>query len=160
MTPEKTEDIVKQGNVEQGNVEQGNAERDHAEQDHTEQDNTEQDNTEQDNTEQDNTEQDNTEQDSAVAMKEETIATTLTKVESSPRPQKILTLRDRPLLRQLRAKLSLMQASDAGAIFHRNLKVLVRLFYSWKFYFCIASVAFAYIIRTYNYDIHLINPLA
>lgn len=149
MTPEKIEDNVKQGNVEQGNAERDNAERDNAErdnterdnaeQDNTEQDNTERDNTEQDNTEQGNTEQDNTEQDSAVATKEETIATPSTELESSPRPQKVLTLRDRPLLRQLRAKLSLMQASDAGAVFHRNLKVLVRLFYSWKFYFCIGK---------------------
>ena len=149
MTPEKIEDNVKQGNVEQGNAERDyaerdnterdNTERDNTEQDNTEQDNTERDNTEQDNTEQGNTEQDNTEQDSAVATKEETIATPSTELESSPRPQKVLTLRDRPLLRQLRAKLSLMQASDAGAVFHRNLKVLVRLFYSWKFYFCIGK---------------------
>jgi hypothetical protein len=104
--------------------------------------NVEQDNAKQDNAKQDNTEQDHAEQDSTVAVKEEPIASTSTELESSPRPQKVLTLRDRdprPLLRQVRAKLSLVQGSDARAVFHRNLKILVRLLYSWKFYFCIGK---------------------
>ena len=149
MTPEKTEDNVEQGNVEKGNAGQDNAEQDNAGQDNAEQenagqenaeqDNAGQDNAEQDNAEQENAEQENAEQENAVAMKEETIATISTELESPPRPQKVLTLRDRPLLRQLCTKLSLIEASDAGAIFHRNLKALVRLFYSWKFYFCIGK---------------------
>jgi len=119
------------------------------------------DNAREDNAQEDTAREDNTPEDNAIVVKEEPISTTSTELESSPRPQKAMTLRDPrpPLLHQLRTKLSLLRTSDAGAVFHRNLKT-VRLLYSWKFYFCIASVAFAYIIRTYHQDIHLIYPLA
>lgn len=139
------------------------------------------DNAREDNAQEDNAREDNAREDNAIVVKEEPISTTSTDSELEsppPRPQKAVTLKDPlPLLYQLRTKLSLLRTSDAGAGFHRNLKIVVRALYSWKFYFCIgkfqpsvkgptvnimhaASVAFAYIIRTYHQDIHLIYPLA
>jgi len=94
-----------------------------------------------DNTREDNAQEDNAREDNAIVVKEEPISTTSTELESSPRPQKAVTLRDPrlPLLYQLHAKLSLLRTSDAGAGFQRNLKTVVRLLYSWKFYFCIGK---------------------
>ena len=76
-----------------------------------------------------------------IAPAEESIVNVTTaESNNSLRPQKALTPRDpRLFLCQIRAKLRLVQASDTSAVFHRNLKLLVRILYSWKFYFCIGT---------------------
>ncbi|KAK2463194.1 hypothetical protein APHAL10511_004849 [Amanita phalloides] len=96
-------------------------------------------------------------QDNAVIVKEEPIATVPAETSLQITP----TLKtSRPLVRYLRVGFGLGRTSDAGAVFHRYLKNLGRSLYSWKFYLCIVSVLFAYIIRFYHLDFNLIYPLA
>ncbi|PFH50916.1 hypothetical protein AMATHDRAFT_3543 [Amanita thiersii Skay4041] len=57
--------------------------------------------------------------------------------------------RARILLHQIRSRIRFSRAPHASEILQQNMKLYIKSMYSWKFFACIISVMFAYILRIY-----------